>query len=91
MPAEGRRLSATCWVVLAGHEHEDARPSLHHVAHSVHQGQNRMVGYRERVELVGILQPHVVFHGWPSLQEAWAYAAGAGFARHHVVERPIAP
>ena len=94
MPADAAALRASCWVVALGYEEDTPRVTIHRYAHDTpaQVAGQRLVyqGYRSRIEGPAGLGRNAVFKGFPSLQEAQAYAAGMGVEPDRVPINPLA-
>ena len=82
MPADAAALWPFCWVVALGYKEDAPRVTFHRYAHDTPAEMAGLAvmyqGYRLHLERPPGLGRKVVFKGFPSLQEAFAFAAGIG-------------
>ena len=92
MDAAGLRTS--CWVVALGYEEDIPRVTIHRYASdtpAVVAGRAvTYQGYRSRVEGPTGFGRNAVFKGFPTVQEAHAFAAGIGVEPRLVPVNPFA-
>ena len=93
MPADAAALCASCWVVALGYEEDAPRVTIHRYASDTPAEMAGMAvvyqGYRSRIEGPAGLGRNVVFKGFPSMQEAHAFAAGIGVEPRLVPVNPL--
>ena len=93
MPADAAAPRASCWAVALMYKEDAPRVTFHRYATDTLAEATGLAvmyqGYRIRIERPAGVGRNVVFQGFPSLQEAFAFAASIGVEQRSVPINPF--